>query len=173
MILTGETKLDFERWLHSNDALIKDGIYDDTYLTDVFEDLPLNLQYALIIEWFDSVGIYVNSDYFELNKGFYSEVLDSNFEIIKPTRQEALTEAIKKAIENIKKQYEVKEENDIATKANRLFLERLRKKYGIKLTHWGITELGSKKGRIHIHGIFFIKGDSRLYINLYCGGQWR
>ena len=99
MILTGETKLDFERWLHSNDVLIKDGIYDDTYLTDVFEDLPLNLQYALIIEWFDSVGIYVNSDYFELNKVFYSEVLDSNFEIIKPTRQEALTEAIKKANE--------------------------------------------------------------------------
>ena len=99
MILTGETKLDFERWLHSNDVLIKDGIYDDTYLTDVFDKLPLNLQYASIIEWFDSVGIYVNSDYFELNKGFYSEVLDSNFAIVKPTRQEALTEAIKKANE--------------------------------------------------------------------------
>ena len=60
MILTGETKLDFERWLHSNDVLIKDGIYDDTYLTDVFDKLPLNLQYASIIEWFDSVGIYIS-----------------------------------------------------------------------------------------------------------------
>ena len=99
MILTGETKLDFERWLHSNDVLIKDGVYDDTYLTDVFDKLPLNLQYASIIEWFDSVGIYITSDYFELNNGFYSEILDSNFEIIKPTRQEALTEAIKKANE--------------------------------------------------------------------------
>ena len=99
MILTGETKLDFERWLHSNDVLIKDGIYDDSYLTDVFDKLPLNLQYASIIEWFDSVGIYITSDYFELNKGFYSEVLDSNFEIVKPTRQLALTEAIKKANE--------------------------------------------------------------------------
>ena len=55
MILTGETKLDFERWLHSNDVLIKEGIYDDTYLTDVFEELPLNLQYASIIEWFDEI----------------------------------------------------------------------------------------------------------------------
>ena len=99
MILTGETKLDFERWLHSNDVLIKDGIYDDTYLTDVFDKLPLNLQYASIIEWFDSVGIYITSDYFELNNGFYSEILDSNFAIVKPTRQEALTEAIKKANE--------------------------------------------------------------------------
>ena len=99
MILTGETKLDFERWLHSNDVLIKDGIYDDTYLTDVFDKLPLNLQYASIIEWFDSVGIYITSDYFELNNGFYSEILNENFEIVKPTRQLALTEAIKKANE--------------------------------------------------------------------------
>ena len=99
MILTGKTKEDFERWLHSNDVLIKDGIYDDTYLTDVFDKLPLNLQYASIIEWFDSVGVYITSDYLELNKGFYSEILNENFEIIKPTRQEALIEAIKKANE--------------------------------------------------------------------------
>ena len=99
MILTGETKLDFERWLHSNDVLIKDGIYDDTYLTDVFDKLPLNLQYTSIIEWFDSVGIYITTDYLELNRGFYSEILNENFEIVKPTRQLALTEAIKKANE--------------------------------------------------------------------------
>ena len=99
MILTGKTKEDFEIWLHSNDVLIKEGIYDDTYLTDVFDKLPLNLQYASITEWFDSVGIIITSDYFELNKGFYSEILNENFEIIKPTHQEALTEAIKKANE--------------------------------------------------------------------------
>ena len=62
MILKDEAKLDFERWLHSNDVLIKDGIYDDTYLTDIFEDLPLNLQYSSIIEWFDSVGICIDRD---------------------------------------------------------------------------------------------------------------
>ena len=107
MILKYEAKLDFERWLHSNDVLIKDGIYDDTYLTDVFEELPLNLRYASIIEWFDSVGIYITSDYFELNKGFYSEILDSNFAIVKPTRQEALTEAIKKANEIYNEKYSI------------------------------------------------------------------
>ena len=99
MILIGKAKEDFETWLYSNDVLIKDGIYDDTYLIEVFDELPLNLQYASIIEWFDSVGIYITSDYFELNKGFYSEILNENFEIIKPTHQEALTEAIKKANE--------------------------------------------------------------------------
>lgn len=77
------------------------------------------------------------------------------------------------AIENIKKQYGVKEENDIATKANRLFLERLRRKYNIKLTHWCITELGSKKGRIHIHGIFFIKGNQDIkYIKDKIKREW-
>ena len=77
------------------------------------------------------------------------------------------------AIENIKKQYGVEEENDIATKANRLLLERLRKKYNIKLTHWCITELGSKKGRIHIHGIFFIKEDQDIrYIKDKIKKEW-
>lgn len=77
------------------------------------------------------------------------------------------------SIENIKKQYGVKEENDIATKANRLFLERLRKKYNIKLTHWCITELGSKKGRIHIHGIFFIKENQDIkYIKDKIKREW-
>ena len=63
------------------------------------EDLGENFQNCLIIEWFDSVGIYITSDYLELNKGFFSEILNENFEIVKPTRQEALTEAIKKANE--------------------------------------------------------------------------
>lgn len=77
------------------------------------------------------------------------------------------------AIENIKKQYKVEEENDIATKANRLFLERLRKKHGIKLTHWCITELGAKKGRIHIHGIFFIKENQDIeYIKDKIKREW-
>ena len=108
MILTGETKEDFERWLHSNDVLIKEGIYDHTYLTDVFEELPLNLQYASIIEWFDSVGIYISINYVD----FYDELRnDTGFETYVTnkglsvkfrsvsSRQEALTEAIKKANE--------------------------------------------------------------------------
>ena len=101
MILTGETKLDFERWLHSNDVLIKDGIYDDTYLTDVFDKLPLNLQYASIIEWFDSVGIYVNAELDYLHIVWFPTINnDWNFEEVEfKNRQEAIKEAIKKANE--------------------------------------------------------------------------
>ena len=45
--------------------------------------------------------------------------------------------------------------NEIATKAIRLFLERVRKDTGKSIKHWCVTELGEKKDRIHLHGIFF------------------
>ena len=91
MILTGKAKEDFYKYIN-----IKDYKLFDYVRKKYANEIVLN---ALIIEWFDSVGIYITSDYFELTKGFYSEVLDSNFAIVKPTRQEALTEAIKKANE--------------------------------------------------------------------------
>ena len=86
MILTEKAKEDFIKTKIGNEI-------------SLFESMLPIYKNALLIEWFDSVGIYITSDYFELNKGFYSEVLDSNFAIVKPTRQEALTEAIKKANE--------------------------------------------------------------------------
>ena len=103
MILTGKTKEDFENYVlnknlgHDSEVLIS--VYNQETLFIDYKDVKKTLLNALIIEWFDSVGIIITSDYFELNKGFYSEILESNFEIIKPTRQEALAEAIKKANE--------------------------------------------------------------------------
>ena len=47
-------------------------------------------------------------------------------------------------------------DNDIATKAVRLFLERYRKQYKKSMKHWLITELGhTGTERIHLHGILF------------------
>ena len=103
MILTGKAKEDFENYVlnenlrHDSEVLIS--IYNQETLFIDYKDVKKTLLNALIIEWFDSVGIYITSDYFELNKGFYSEILNENFAIVKPTRQEALTEAIKKANE--------------------------------------------------------------------------
>ena len=96
MVLTGKAKEEFFNWLDNQGV---NGIDISNWEFEKFQLLSNVSQNALIIEWFDSVGIYVTSDYFELNKGFYSEILESNFEIIKPTRQEALAEAIKKANE--------------------------------------------------------------------------
>ena len=103
MILTGKAKEDFENYVlnkelgHDSEVLIS--VYNQETLFINYNNIKEILLNALIIEWFDSVGIIITSDYFELNKGFYSEILESNFEIIKPTRQEALAEAIKKANE--------------------------------------------------------------------------
>lgn len=48
------------------------------------------------------------------------------------------------------------QDNEIATKAIRLFLERWRKSYKKSPKHWLITELGhNNTERIHIHGLIF------------------
>ena len=96
MVLNGKANEDFFNWLDNQGV---NGIDISNWEFENFQLLSNVSQNALIIEWFDSVGIYITSDYFELNNGFYSEILDSNFAIVKPTRQEALTEAIKKANE--------------------------------------------------------------------------
>ena len=96
MILNGKAKEEFFNWLDNQGV---NGIDISNWEFEKFHSLSNVSKNSLIIEWFDSVGIYITSDYFELNKGFYSEILNSDFEIIKPTRPEALIEAIKKANE--------------------------------------------------------------------------
>lgn len=54
--------------------------------------------------------------------------------------------------------------NDIAIRAMRLFLERVRKDAGKSLKHWAVTELGEKFDRIHLHGIFFGEKAAELTI---------
>lgn len=60
-----------------------------------------------------------------------------------------------KALEN---EFQIKtkdNENIIATKALRRFLERVRKDTKKSLTHWFVTELGENKDRLHLHGIVY------------------
>ena len=104
MILNGKAKEEFFNWLDNQGV---NGIDISNWEFEKFHLLSNVSQNSLIIEWFDSVGIYITSDYFELNKGFYSEILNENFEIVKPTRQEALAEAIKKANEIYNEKYSI------------------------------------------------------------------
>ena len=55
--------------------------------------------------------------------------------------------------------------NETATRAVRLFLERIRKKTRKSIKHWFITELGEEKGRIHLHGFFW--GPTVLLLSLW------
>ena len=52
--------------------------------------------------------------------------------------------------------------NEIATRALRLFLERVRKDTGKSIRHWCVTELGEEGDRIHLHGIFFGQKSAEL-----------
>lgn len=45
--------------------------------------------------------------------------------------------------------------SDNPNKAIRLFLDRIRKKYGQQVRHWFVAEFGKKRGRLHYHGILF------------------
>ena len=54
------------------------------------------------------------------------------------------------SLEKLKKDYELTKENEIATKAMRLFLERWRKKHKKSVKHWFVTELG-REGTERIH----------------------
>ena len=60
--------------------------------------------------------------------------------------------------QTISKKYSIKDDNNIATIAMRLWLERIRKKTGKSIKHWCITELGGNATeRMHIHGILWGK----------------
>ena len=60
---------------------------------------------------------------------------------------------VDKSYKKLKQKYELKNNNDIATKAIRLCLERVRKLTGKSVKHWFITELGHEKTeRLHLMG---------------------
>lgn len=67
-----------------------------------------------------------------------------------------------KSYKQISKKYKLKDNNDIATKAIRLCLERVRKITGKSVKHWFITELGHEKTeRLHLHGIVWGLGNGK------------
>lgn len=48
------------------------------------------------------------------------------------------------------------QDNEIITKIQRLFLERIRKQTGYSIKHWCVTEKGhTNTRRIHIHGLYY------------------
>lgn len=64
---------------------------------------------------------------------------------------------------NIANTYNITDNNEIATKAIRLCLERVRKQTGKSIKHWFITELGHEKTeRLHLHGIVWGIGNDKI-----------
>jgi hypothetical protein len=96
-MLQGKAKEDFEKWLmNGNDGVSNFGRTIE--LTRLyFLSLKETCQQALIIDWFDSVGIYINIISYTKNK--YRIVIRTNYDEVYTTRSEATTKAIAKAVE--------------------------------------------------------------------------
>lgn len=98
MELTGKCKEDFEKWLQTRIVFctVKN-------LTHWFYEQPSMMRYGVYVDFFDSVGIYITSEYvYGIDNRFLWDVSDSE-KIIKngsnEVRQEARTKAIEKAVE--------------------------------------------------------------------------
>lgn len=119
MILTGKAKEDFEKWLLTDgNEIIKNGTieYDLYYMCKYM--IPQNMVNSKIIDWFDSVGIYINvspnyldhdrkysegdfKSVINFKNGTSTKSVDYPFEyVLKPcTRHQATEQAIIKANE--------------------------------------------------------------------------
>ena len=104
MILTGKCKEAFIDYLDkTNQITIEKGI-----LKLHWQDFPEKYIHALIIEWFDSVGIYISINYIDFydelrnNTGFETYVTNKGLSVkfrSVSSRQEAIKQAIEKANE--------------------------------------------------------------------------
>jgi len=102
MKLTGKCKTDFEKWFI--DKYDSDKVHETIMLITEFYNLPQSMQFGVLVEFFDSVGIYVNDQYGYIVKTTYSfKIVNKKTETILnyksefKTRQEARQKAILKA----------------------------------------------------------------------------
>ena len=101
MVLTGKAKEEFFNWLDNQGV---NGIDISNWEFEKFHLLSNVSQNSLIIEWFDSVGIYIEISFYDdcyWTYNIYSNkpVLEKETANICNNRQEATEEAIKKANE--------------------------------------------------------------------------
>ena len=98
MILTGKNKRTFLKWLKIR---VNSTLHEIDNIEFWFNLQDESFKITLIIEWFDSVGIYVNAELDYLHIVWFPTINnDWNFEEREfETRQEAIKEAIKKANE--------------------------------------------------------------------------
>ena len=106
MILNGKAKKDFILWLNNQSVAPYEVMLDD---------IPKCYLNSLIIEWLDSVGIYISINYVDFydelrnNTGFETYVTNKGLSIkfrSVSSRQEATIQAIKKQTKFIILRYE-------------------------------------------------------------------
>ena len=98
MMLTGKSKRTFLKWLKIR---VNSTLHEIDNIEFWFNLQDESFKITLIIEWFDSVGIYVNAELDYLHIVWFPTINNNwNFEEYEfETRQEAIKEAIKEANE--------------------------------------------------------------------------
>jgi len=95
-MLTNKTKIDFEKWLKTQDDFrlnnhTKQIIFKGCF---TFSDLPNFIKETMYLIWFDSIGIYINA----LSYGnHWKPVCNNSLDIKLSNRTEAIRSAIEQA----------------------------------------------------------------------------
>ena len=104
MELTGKCKVDFEKWFTRNDnhkgfdehqvAL------DVKYRLKVFYQLYDSMQYGVYVDFFDSVGVFININTYDYGGRYFQYSVDDLMpDTVFYKRSEAITQSIQKANE--------------------------------------------------------------------------
>ena len=69
MELTGKCKEEFEKWVYTEDASLRE-----------FLSVPKSMQYGVLVDYFDSVGIQIGIEFFDNSRatGFDYQILTEN-----------------------------------------------------------------------------------------------
>lgn len=101
-MLTGKAKEDFEKWLKKQ-SFVNFNKYTKKIIIDnkIYSELNERFVSTLIIEWFDSAGIYITTEIMAKNIFSFRIDYDNIFDCEEcfKTRQEAQVKAIEKANE--------------------------------------------------------------------------
>jgi len=100
-MLKGQAKKDFEKWFSSyidkQLAHNREDWNEGEELLSNFYELPFSMQYGVLVDWFDSVGIYINKlcpDSFEIQHGW--DIIE-DYSKVDRTRTQARQKAIEQA----------------------------------------------------------------------------
>ena len=107
MKLTGKCKEDFIEFLLNTDCKYSINIEEGQLVSEAFFECPLSMQYGVLIDFFDSVGIRIVIDMDFENEVYnkfvlyieYKKYSFCNYGMNFKTRQEARTAAVKMANE--------------------------------------------------------------------------
>lgn len=76
-MLKGQAKEDFEKWLRRTELINEFTLLPwikDKNIGIQFYSLPFSMQHGVLVDWFDSVGIYISISHNEVNRKYYYDI---------------------------------------------------------------------------------------------------